>query len=41
MVEAPLKAVLALLPTEEMSVSLSDDLASLAGDESVPVFMPK
>jgi len=39
-VEAPLKAVLALIATEDMSHSLSDDLASLVDDDSVPVFLP-
>jgi predicted membrane chloride channel (bestrophin family) len=40
-VEAPLKAAVALLATEEMSHSLSDDLASLVDDDAVPVFLPK
>jgi len=39
-VEAPLKAVMALMVTEDMSSSLSDDLASLIDDDSVPVFLP-
>jgi hypothetical protein len=40
-VEAPIKAVLALIATDEMSHTLSDDLASIVGDDSVPVFLPK
>jgi hypothetical protein len=39
--EEPLKAVMALIVTEDMSHSLSDDLASLVDDASVPVFFPK
>ena len=31
----------ALIATEDMSHALSDDLASLIDDASVPVFLPK
>jgi len=40
-VEAPLKAVTELLSTEDLMSSLSDDLASLVDDPTVPVFLPK
>ena len=40
-VEAPLKAVMELVVLEDMSHSLSDVLASLVDDSSVPVFFPK
>ena len=40
-VEHPLKNVMSLLSTEDMAASLSDDLASLVDDETVPVFIPK
>ena len=40
-VENPLKALMALLATDDMSHSLSHDLASLIDDESVPVFLPR
>ena len=35
------KAVMELVVLEDMSHSLSDDLASLVDDSSVPVFFPK
>ena len=40
-VEAPIKATMALLVTEDISHTLSDDLASLIDDDTVPVFLPK
>ena len=40
-VEAPLKAVMKLIVTEDMGHSLSNDLAALIDDTSVPVFLPK
>jgi predicted membrane chloride channel (bestrophin family) len=42
-IEAPLKAVVALVPVDSMGFSLSDDLASLVDDPdgAVPVHLPK
>ena len=40
-VEAPLKTLVTLSVAEDMMASLSDDLASLVADPSVPVFIPK
>jgi len=39
-VEAPMKAAIALMAKEDMTTQLSDDLAALMDDSSVPVFLP-
>jgi hypothetical protein len=39
--EAPLKAVMAMIPMDEIGYVLSDDLSSLVDDDDVPVFLPR
>ena len=39
--EKPLSAVVALLGTDDMASTLSDDLSKLIGDDAVPVMLPK